>query len=40
MNEDLLTANYNVEKDPSPIIDREDKEKTINRALRIKMSLK
>ena len=39
-NEDLLTANYNEEKDPKPEIDREDKEKTIYKALRIRFSLK
>ncbi len=39
-NEDLLTPNYNVEKDPTPVIEKEDPSKTTHRALRIKMSLK
>lgn len=41
LNEDLLTANYNTEKDPQPLIDTTvEAERPIYKALRLKFSLR
>ena len=41
LNEDLLTPNYNTEKDPQPALDRSiELERPIYKALRLKFSLR
>ena len=40
INEDLLTPHYDHEADPTPTVTRDDAERPIHKALRLKFSLK